>query len=73
MYNKIVFGYERDPLIAYLDGILYFSEKELEVAELIGNCRSDKDIAELLRISEKELNEIKCRIREQAMQIVRGY
>lgn len=73
MNNKIVLGYERDPLMEYLDSILYFSEKELEVAQLIGNCRNDKDIAKLLRISEEELNEIKHRIREQAKLIVRGY
>ena len=73
MYNKMVFGYERDPLMEYLDGILYFSEKELEVAQLIGNCRSDKDIVQLLRINEEELNDIKRRIREQTKLIVRGY
>ena len=73
MYNKIVFGCEREPLIEYLDSVLYFSEKELQVAQYIGNCRSDKDVAELLRISEDELDEIKQRIREQAQLIVRGY
>ena len=74
MFNRSVFGYENnDPLGAFLDGILYFSERELKVAQLLGNCRSDEEIAELLKIDEKELGEIKKRISQQAKQIVRGY
>ena len=62
MFNRIVFGYEgNNPLGVFLDGILYFSERELKVVQLLGNCRSDKEIAELLKIDEKELNEIKSR------------
>lgn len=74
MVSRIVFGYEsNDPLSVFLDGILYFSERELKVAQLLGNCRSDEEIAGLLKIDEKELNKIKNRISQQAKQIVRGY
>ncbi|KPK73487.1 hypothetical protein AMJ87_01500 [candidate division WOR_3 bacterium SM23_60] len=74
MLNRSVFGYEdNDSLSALLDGILYFSERELKVSQLLGNCRSEKEIAELLKIDESELDEIKNRISQQAKQIVRGY
>jgi DNA-binding NarL/FixJ family response regulator len=73
MYNRIVFGCEQNPLTERLDGILYFSEKELQVAQYIGNCKSDEDIAELLQLSQAELDEIKRRIREQAQLIMRGH
>jgi len=74
MNNRIVLGYDgNNPLIECLDGILYFSESELKVARLIDNCRSDEEIAKILKISEIELGNIKRKIREQAKQIVRGY
>ncbi len=74
MINKIVFGYERnDSLIGLLDGALYFSEKELRVAELLAQSKSENEIAEILKISENEVCGIRSSIKEQAKVMLRGY
>jgi DNA-binding NarL/FixJ family response regulator len=74
MINKIVFGCERnDSLIELLDGALYFSEKELRVAELLAQSKSENEIAEILKISENEVCEIQSSIKERVMAMLRGY
>ena len=74
MINKIVFGYERnDSLIELLDGALYFSEKELRVAELLAGSKSENEIAEILKISKNEVGEIQNSIKERAKAMLRGY
>ncbi|UCC11493.1 MAG: hypothetical protein JSW02_09090 [candidate division WOR-3 bacterium] len=52
--------YERDdPHLAMHDMMLYFSEMELEVAELSINGRTDDAIARELKISPERLEEIR--------------
>ena len=74
MINRMLLDYERDgPLIAVLNRILYFSEKELKVAELSSNGKSDNEIIEILKISPEHLDDIRKGIKERVKEILRGY
>jgi DNA-binding CsgD family transcriptional regulator len=74
MNRRIVFGHERDsPLSEILVHVQHFSDKEFEVAELSGNGNDDKEIADLLKISEVHVSNIKKNIKKRVKEILRGY
>ncbi len=73
MINRIVFGCERDdPLLSVIDHVPYFSDIEIQVAELENEGKNEREIAENLGIDQQRVSEIKNRIREKAMEILRG-
>ena len=73
MIKRIVFGNETDdPQAPVISQVPYFSDVEIQVAELDGEGRSEKEIAESLNMNQQQANEIKRRIREKVSEILRG-
>ncbi len=73
MIDRIVLGYEReDPLIAVLGYVAYFSEREMRVAEISGDGKSDEEIAKELGINQQQVSDIKKRINKRAKEILKG-
>ena len=63
--------YERDdPHLVMHDMMLYFSEKELEVAELSMNGRTEDAIARELKITPERLEEIRKNMRIRMKEIL---
>ena len=63
--------YERDdPHLVMHDMMLYFSEKELEVAELSMNGRTEDDIAREVKITPERLEEIRRNMRIRMKEIM---
>jgi len=71
MFDIMLYRYERDdPHLVMHDMILYFSGKELEVAELSMNGKTDDAIAHELKISPERLREIRTNMRIRMKQIL---
>lgn len=71
MFDIMWYRYERDdPHIAMHDMMLYFSGKELEVAELSMNGNTDDAIAHELKITPERLREIRKSMRARIDEIL---
>jgi DNA-binding CsgD family transcriptional regulator len=72
MINYNVLGHERDSPHIMLDGYIpIYSSKELRIGELEGEHKTAEEIIEILKISAKELLEIKKCIRDKALEILK--